>query len=204
MLNHSLPVSDLPPDWYETICKAAGFSAKMKPGRSGDFSLSHRELHEAAMNGIIQYLAEHGWTDNFRELLNAADMGIWRESYDAKKHYRNAMFWTVHTSGHDPVADLVVDRIAVRQLLEAFTPYEKTAIITLAGTLDRGGRTAAAELLGISLTAMDTRLKTARQRARNLWGMPGETIRPYHADTKASHKRYADDAKQRRIQSRHV
>lgn len=142
--------------------------------------LTVADRFEAALDAVVEYVAEHGWPDSdFGPLFRAGHNAVTRAADETAKHLARGHFWARPPGNEDSLAEAVTDKVAAWQIAWALTESEWAAVWALTEVMKRDGdwRDAAA-LIGISDTAMATRLNMARNRARGLWIAPGETPRP--------------------------
>ena len=171
------------PGWCESAQRIAWRCAATYPGAA---ILMLSERYDAALDAIVEYVAEHGWPDGpLKPVFTAGTSGIGRASHEYGKHVRHAGYWATGTPGSsDSIGEHITDKLGVHQLTHAFTDGEWAAIWALSEALKwGGGYKDAAIALGISEAATAERLRAARQRARTLWVAPGDTpTGPYRAE----------------------
>lgn len=130
-------------------------------------------LYTATTRPTREELVAAGW----RALAEARDQEVqahgWHlASGEVRLRPAFAAFW--HTRGSDGFEDVVVERLAIRQVVDALTRKQRD---TVAAVATLGSYDAAQEALGITRARLTDRLMRTRRRVLELW-MPGETPIP--------------------------
>lgn len=134
------------------------------------------ERYDAALDGIIEYIAEHGWTEERKPLFYAAANGIADAAYEWGKHKRNWARWIGTPSNVDTIAEAVTDKIGIHQLSWAFPDGEWAVVCAMATAIEKGDDYhRAAASIGLGDAVFRARLYRARKRAFQLWVPPDET-----------------------------
>jgi hypothetical protein len=145
----------------------------------GSLSLSAEERYEAAMTGIVEYLADNGgWPDGeLRDLYHAAGNAIAREARERVRHVRQYWaYWHEPGGAVDSLAEAVTERVATWELVWGFTEDEWAACWAMGQAIAQGGGLAmAGALLGWPDYRVSQRLNDARRKARQWWICPDET-----------------------------
>lgn len=146
------------------------------------------ELYEAAWGAAAELLCSAAEPPLLQDLMAVARRAVdttrrvinrhrgldearpWAGLYAAERYVR---FW-LNPSPGDPVADRVVDSLAVQQVVDQLTPGRRRALVVLA--VHNGDIAAAAETYGRSRQAYGTQVWSARRSALTLWH-DGETPR---------------------------
>lgn len=174
-------MSDLPEGWDESAERIARYCARSREAATP--TMTYADRVDAALGGIIDYLADHGWPPRSdHPLFQAARAAIERESHETLKHVLHGHFWCEAPGTADPIGEAVTDKLGVHQLTRAFTDHQWAVVWTLADVLRHGGTWhAAAARLGMTPGAYRMTLHVARRKARQLWVAPGETPRGHWA-----------------------
>lgn len=164
----------LPEGWHEVTGRIARISASRFRGGS---CFTWAERVDLALGGIIEAIAEGGgWPDGEKPLFRAADNAIRREEREITKHQMRGSYWVDVRGGADELAEAITDRVAVWQVIWAFTDGQWAAVWAMAEVKKRGGGWhEAAALLGANPATFSVQLALARKRARALWVAPGDT-----------------------------
>lgn len=135
------------------------------------------DQYETAWSGIAEHLCAADEAPKPSDLTAAGTAALDREVKAGKRHHgatrtggigpRYAAYW--YEPPAEPWEDRLVDGIAVGQILAAVPPDGFQAILALAGAPDRD---AAAEAVGLSRQALNTRLSRARKVCREHWFAP--------------------------------
>lgn len=141
--------------------------------------LDTRDRHDAARYAITEHLLTAQQPPTRRELadigLRASDRHVADEMYYRGYDPRNLAAGTAglpgyqrywQTTGRTPFDERVVERIALTQIWPRLTTVQQQAVMALALTDDHQ---AAADTLGLQLSAFSGRMHKARRRARALW-----------------------------------
>ncbi len=169
-------MTGLPEGWDQSAERIAWHCARTRRGDTPGLSLDDR--HDAALDGIIELVAEHGWPADEGNLFRAGFAAIKREAYEHFKHVRRWTFWYEPPGTLDPIAEKITDKLAVWQVAWELTETQWAAVWALAEVGKRGGTWRdAADLLGKSPASYRTALYEARKRCRGLWLAPDETPR---------------------------
>lgn len=141
--------------------------------------LDTRDRHDAARYAITEHLITTKQPPTRRELvdigLRATDRHVADEMHHRGYDKRNLAagpgglpgyqrYW--QASGRTPFDERVIERIALAQIWPCLTTVQQQAVMALALTDDHQ---AAADTLGLPLTAFSGRMLKARRRARALW-----------------------------------
>lgn len=165
---------DTPDDWFDWVRSIAVHCARKNP--SG--SLSWQQKLDAAQDGVIAYVAEHGWPGDKSPLYKAANNNLAHEINEAKKHIRRwVLYDETHNGNSDVLGERITDKIGVRQLIWAFPPKEWEAVWAMAQVQPWGTYRDAAKLVDSDPATFASHLYLARKRARALWIAPYETPR---------------------------
>lgn len=138
---------------------------------------------EAALDGIVEYVHEHGWPREDKDLFRAGSAAIEHAAGESVKHLTRGNFWVRPRPNEDPLAEMVTDRIGVWQVAWSLTEKEWAALWAVAEAMKwDGSRADAAALLGVPVGRLSENLSRARRKCRAAWLAPGETPRgSYHA-----------------------
>lgn len=106
-----------------------------------------------------------------RALAAANSKEMSHQGLDGQEGHRPrwATYWRGARMVAAPFEDSVLDRIAVLQVWDELSPRHQE---TLSALIEAGDNTTAAKLLGIPRGTWGTRLKYARDQARELWFWP--------------------------------
>jgi hypothetical protein len=139
--------------------------------------LPFQDRYELACSGMMEYLTACITPPCVDEVFFAGRKAIDREStlyfrghgIDSQK-YTGANFYRYWTRPKDtPLDEMVIERIAVRQILSALTPEQREVILALA---EHGTEQAGAGHLGITPQAFNGRLARARRILYRQWVEP--------------------------------
>ncbi|HWD76723.1 MAG TPA: hypothetical protein VG371_16425 [Solirubrobacteraceae bacterium] len=175
---------------WESMERMSGYIARTHPAPARpDFG--YLDKYEAALDALVEYMAERGWPDgqDFKPMMAFAGAAVNRAYHESVKHLAHASFWARPPANEDSLGEKITDRIGVHQLCHAFTESEWQAVWALAEAIRRGGdyRDAAASI-GLGDAAFTQRLYLARKRAFQLWVAPGETPRGRYAPMAGAHR----------------
>jgi len=172
-----------PADWWPSAVRIAGHTARTHPSPA---LLTYDERLDAALDAVVEYVAEHGWPEaDVKDVFRAACGGIDRATYERLKHVRYRRHWLEPSGAADALSEAVTDRVAVWQVAWALTPAQWETVWAVAEVMRRGGRYRdAAQMIGKNPATVSVLLSQARARARQLWVAPGDT---------PSHGHYARD-----------
>jgi hypothetical protein len=191
--------------WHpESIERIAARAAS----NAADKTLPWGERYDHALGGIIDYLCdwESGDPPPAADLFAAANRVIARESHIYRRDHayismageeqrqfgstgvtdahnlapgRFTAYWVSDTRHREELAERVVERVAVWQVIHGLKPEFAEALRTLADVAATGGTYhEAAARLGIGDSLMEYRLTVARRECRQLWLADDETARP--------------------------
>jgi hypothetical protein len=179
---------------FESMQRIAGFCVKRWRASSPFLSLD--DMFNAALDAIVEEVAENGWPDNDTVLFSAGRASIKRANYEVIRHLRQARAqWGETPPGEDALAERVTDRVAAWQIAWALPDHLWPVVWATAEVMKKDGTQAdAAALAGMSPGEFSWRLSAARKLCRALWVAPGETppsrkysaIRPDGRRTKAA------------------
>lgn len=143
---------------------------------AGQLAADFGDRYETAWSAIAEALYAAEQPPAEPDLWHAGRDAIWqairddRRTHGAARHDGHmpafARYWWDHASAAPSCENQVVERLALRQIWPHLTPAHRSALAAYAalGTLP-----AAAEALGISVRAYNSRLQRARQLAAQLW-----------------------------------
>lgn len=175
--------------------RMAGHCVTANPGLQ---VCSSQEMFDAALDGMVQYLHDQGWTSDL-DVARAGGNGVAALNREAVKHMRNRYRWP-HAEGD--FSEELIDLLAARQLVQVFTSDEWRALLAFVKVLEAGGcQKDAADALGLPLHGFEAHLSAARKKARKLWIAPGETPRGVYKPgvTKMSNRKKRDAKKARKM-----
>jgi DNA-directed RNA polymerase specialized sigma24 family protein len=145
-----------------------------------------RRFRAGRIAGFEEYAVE---PPSESDLLRAAGKGIYAfnaeyeqaNGWDHKTNQVRGRFVKFWTNPHPGLPEaVVIDRLAVKQILPTLTPAQRDALLLLA-LFDGDGRRAA-EALGVNYSAFKMRIKTARDRFHSYW-FEGETPPGWYKNT---------------------
>lgn len=160
---------------WQSMERIAQHVANTHPARSSS-SLTMSERFDAALNAVVQYVADFGWPESdFGDMFRFAVNSVKRDMHEVDKHLRHWSYWHTPPAPVDALADAVAERIGVQQLCWAFSPGEWEVVSALAAAIGKGGDYhQAAASLGLSDAAFKAALYRTRKRAFQLWIPPDE------------------------------
>ena len=148
--------------------------AKVACARAFSHALNYDDRREAARFGVVEHLYAAEAPPRPEDLIGAGIRAILQESRahtqahgirgDGTIHDAFARYWSQRVS-HSP-EDMVVDRMALRQILPTLTQPTLQAVYALA---HHGDHQQAADALGLHPMAYASRLTRARQRFFHYW-----------------------------------
>lgn len=163
----------------DSLARMARHVAYTHPGRLLDVD----ECQDIAACALVEFLYAAESPPTRREMYQAASsaVGIANNRYlqflggnrNAARDGRPgeprgyATYWRVNPV--DSWEDEVIEKIAVKQVLEALPARHQATLRTLA---EHGNYVAAREAAGVGQKAWNSRIATARARARELWFSP--------------------------------
>lgn len=155
--------------------------------RYGGTSNDIDEQLNAAWVGIVERLYTSEQHPSRSELITAGKFAImsWRDSYlkmhgfsrkTSKRTPNHVTYWRsgAGRARAEDFTDGLVERLALPQILGSLTVKQYEAVVALAAY---GQRAPAADALGLTLPAFDSRIEKARRRINALWFEP-DTPRP--------------------------
>lgn len=145
--------------------------------------LTRNQKYEVALDAVIEYAAEHGQPEpGDGAVFRAAHVAVTLAGREQFRHLRYWSYWHEPPGNPDRLAEDVTDRVGIHQLTYALSEGEWAAVYALATAMDEGRDwRAAARMLGITDSAMASRLNAARRKARELWVAPDESPRGRYA-----------------------
>jgi hypothetical protein len=156
----------------------------MRRHRADTPLLSPDDRYQAALDGQVELICEHGWPGADKPLYNAASLAITREHREQFRHIRRWTYWYEPPGSQDAMAEGIIERIAIWQVAWMLTDAQWVAVWAMGEALRRGaGQRTAAALAGVSLTVFKTNLYRARRRCLDAWCAPGEHIGFYYASS---------------------
>ena len=166
---------------WQSMERIAQHVANTHPGRSSS-SLTTEQRFDAALDALVQYVADHGWpAGDFGDMFRAAANGVRISMYEADKHVRHWSYWHEPPAPVDALAEAITDKIAVWEICWSLTPGQWAAVWATAEVMKYGGgRSEAAALTGKRVGAHTQLLITAREKARAAWVAAGETPRGHY------------------------
>lgn len=157
--------------------RVAALSAGWAPRTDGEYT----ERYEVAWGAIAEYLYAVGQAPTEQDLVRAgrraildgvrADMhchGV-TSAADGGIRYMPAheVFWRHHAASTVSAEDLVISRLATRQILAALSDLHRETLLTLAA--HDGSPVATARALGVTTNTIHSRTMAARTRFSVLW-----------------------------------
>lgn len=183
--------------WYDTAGKIAAHCTRTMWGNRS--FMSPQERYDAALDGIIEYVADFGWPPgDLKPVYSAAARALQTARRVLPRDVRWWSYWYDPPGMDDALGEAVTDKIAVHQLAAVLTEGERHAVWATAEVMKWGGAAEeAAALLGIHRAALSQLLLSARRKCWAAWVAPGETPRA------AIYKRTHAPGTQGRLQTWH-
>ncbi len=170
----------LPDDWWDRTERIAWWCARSR--QSDTPGLTRHQRHDAALDGILDYIGEAGWPDREHDLYQAAWRGIAHEAHEQGKHVRHWSHWYEPPGQADALGEAITDKLAIWQAVWSLTDLEWTCVWALGEQIRRGGTWQdAAAWCKMKPGAYRERLAEARRKIRRVWVAPGETPRSHWA-----------------------
>lgn len=166
--------------WYDSIDRISWYCAKAHRAQTPLLTLSQR--HDAALDGIIEWVHQHGIPTSDAPLFRAARAAIEAEAHHSLKHLNHGHFWVEPPGITDPIGETVTDKVAAWQIAWALTEHQWNVVYALTEAYRRGLTWhEAAAALDMKPGAYRQILMVARKKARELWVAPGDTPRGHWA-----------------------
>lgn len=157
--------------------------------------LEHREAHDIALVAILELLEENPEADAvdlYREARHAVTAANQKEaSYKGLKleapkpgerietRIRWNAYWYGQEALSDPFEEIIVERIAARQVWDALTAHNRQTFFAL---ISQGTYEGAEAYLGLTKKQFSGRISKARKQARQLWFSPEPPARHWARD----------------------
>jgi hypothetical protein len=200
MTRHHLPVSSEPLRHGYRLCDVHRYALMAAASRYAPRTLPHDDRVDIAWHAIVETLYETPDYPTPGHLCHIGAVAVSRatqvEHHHAGQHQKTrtvgrqfVKFWTNPSdNGHE---DMVIDRLALRQVLPLVVGEQREALVALASL---GTRAAAAASLGLTQSGLDSRLRRARLVIYAAW-FQGQTPPARRRDRRVfSYERETADA----------
>ncbi len=102
-------MTGLPDGWDQSAERIAWYCAKSR--RADNPHLTLGQLHDAALDGVLIHVWEHGWPEGqLHPLYQAAWRSIAHEAHEAGKHLRHFAHWCEPPGLADPIGEAITEK----------------------------------------------------------------------------------------------
>jgi hypothetical protein len=164
---------------------------------AGTYMCDTADRYQMAWSAIVEHLYAVDVPPAERELWHRGRHAIWAAIRDDRRIHGAPVkdraaghgdmpsfrrYWWDHAAVVPSCEERVVERLALRQIWPQLTDGHRSALAAYAAVGTIGG---AASALGVSVTAMQSRLQRARVRAAELWHEHETAVRSRRRDYRA-------------------